>query len=1203
MTKAAAGAVGLGAVASYFVFPGKVGLIVALSIVLLFVLCFGGYYYWRRWRERRSSRRFEAAVEAQTAAAPRTISDPIKRAELDRLRQKFLAGIAQFKKNNQDIYVLPWHLIIGESGSGKSEAIRHSGINFLPGMQDEMQGTGGTVNMDWWFTRDGIILDTAGAMVFPQAGAAETPEWKETLDLLRKYRKNAPINGLFLVLSVESLIKDSADAIARKANRLAQQLDKIQRTLDVRFPVYLLVTKCDLLTGFRAFFDSHDPEFQSQMFGWSNADPLDAPFRPELIKRHLEGVADRLRRRRLALLGDTAAGWFGNRDQVGELFALPESVLRLSDRLKRYLETLFVPGPFSPKPLFLRGIYFTSSMREGGALDEALALATGLPLDQLPQDSRWEKDKNRAFFLRDLFLEKVFPEQGLITRATNTLRMLRQRQLWIFGSAVVALLLLVAFATYGYFGLKASVLREAGYWQAGATNWTQGEWSSGLLRSGEGADHLHYTYSETNAVKAAPDAPTVVNFHSLLMKRIQEGFSVPWIFKPAVWVGMGEVRNRPEAQLALFEHGVLLPVLSATRRKMTDASQRLDDSGSLARHRDALLSLVQLEAELKNRKAGEGLSGGTNGLAHAEKYLNNFIGYLTDSAECKVSTNLATVFAWTYQGNRRGKGTWAPDYFSGGDRLSNNAAIRLGLDSFRNANRTNEMRAQQELESLNRLVAALLNYRVAERSWLPPSANACATLATDLAPRKSEVDEALNQLRTNANFAAGPLTNLNVRYTILEAAAQGASQISLREITAGLGETAKASGIVGEVLARLRSFGQEAAEAVRTNRAAATVVTELDYELIAPVQSRPAFETRWALYTNACALRELKPVVVIGDEWKQLLPLLTNVSAFTDGLTNYGGPLAPLVSVACGGIAGTTAKEITTRFISEYTNAAKEALDHVSGNKTWTLPDLTNARVLFERVQRDLGATNQLQLASQDAGRLHTVREDLDQSRTRVLVAAASFIHSRIGFPMVFSDNAPPMDLDGVKKLNALLVGLSDELNLPGWQDKSEALKSLQQDSARYASVFASLVGTNGNPIEWELLFIPGSNNDDNRKIITVYPYAQVTLGEVKGRPQRISLGKDPISLGKSTVDRQLEIAFQDYDPTPIKPVQKFPYPTDWGLLRLLRAVKCERLDDGRTWRFKLRLDDKSQSLTGDAEFEARLTTKLGLPKVEDWPR
>ncbi|MGH7980287.1 MAG: type VI secretion protein IcmF/TssM N-terminal domain-containing protein, partial [Limisphaerales bacterium] len=282
------GALGLGAVAAAVTIP-KIGIWVGLAIILLALIIFGCFFIVQRTRKRKKSRVFESAIESQTAASPRAISDPNRRAALDKLRQKFQKGMQEFKSRGKDIYKLPWYVIIGEPGSGKSEAIRHSGIDFPPGMQDELQGSGGTVNMDWWFTNRSVILDTAGSMIFNETDAEESPEWLEFLRLLRKARPHSPINGLFLVLSVESLIKDSADKIAKKASRLSQRLETIKKTLDVRFPVYLLVTKCDLLTGFREFSDKvEDPLLQHQIFGWSNPDPLDTPFKPELVEQHLK---------------------------------------------------------------------------------------------------------------------------------------------------------------------------------------------------------------------------------------------------------------------------------------------------------------------------------------------------------------------------------------------------------------------------------------------------------------------------------------------------------------------------------------------------------------------------------------------------------------------------------------------------------------------------------------------------------------------------------------------------------------------------------------------------------------------------------------------------------------------------------------------------------------------------------------------------
>src|SRR4029077_9369412 len=119
----------------------------------------------------------------------------------------------------------------------------------------------------------------------------------------------------------------------------------------------------------------------------------------------------------------------------------------LSSRLRRYLETIFIAGEWSAKPLFLRGIYFSSSMREGAALDAELAEAIGVAADELPEGKVWERE--RAYFLRDLFMEKVFKEKGLVTRATNTDTMLRRRQLVLYVSCFIALTIFVVIAWLG----------------------------------------------------------------------------------------------------------------------------------------------------------------------------------------------------------------------------------------------------------------------------------------------------------------------------------------------------------------------------------------------------------------------------------------------------------------------------------------------------------------------------------------------------------------------------------------------------------------------------------------------------------------------------------------------------------------------------------------------------------------------------------
>src|SRR5262249_1530010 len=149
--------------------------------------------------------------------------------------------------------------------------------------------------------------------------------------------------------------KDSDAELERKARKLAEQFDTIQRTLDIRFPVSVLVTKCDLLVGFREYFeDIKDPRLQHQIFGWSNPEKLDSPFRAQEVDRYLDEVGHRLGRRRLRLLRDPAPETQGGRrsDEVDTLYALPARLQAIAPRLRRYLELCFQQGAWSLPPLF-----------------------------------------------------------------------------------------------------------------------------------------------------------------------------------------------------------------------------------------------------------------------------------------------------------------------------------------------------------------------------------------------------------------------------------------------------------------------------------------------------------------------------------------------------------------------------------------------------------------------------------------------------------------------------------------------------------------------------------------------------------------------------------------------------------------------------------------------------------------------------------
>jgi hypothetical protein len=570
----------------------------AAAVVLL-----GLYRLLLKWVRSRRSRPFSAMVTGAAGGAPNAITNPAQRAALDDLRRSFESGVTKFQAAGKDLYSLPWYLLVGEPGSGKTEAIRHCNVGFPPGLQDQLQGAGGTVNMNWWFTNHAVILDTAGRLLFQEVEPGGIGEWPEFLKLLVRNRPDCPINGLLLVIPADSLIKDTADEIERKAGKIAQQLDLIQRSIGVRFPVFTVVTKCDLIVGFREFFDGlRDPRLQHQILGWSNPAPLDQAFEPSQVDQHLESVRDRLSRRRLGLLIDpinTEDPEARRTDQVDALYSFPDSLIKIAPRLRRYLEMIFVAGEWSPKPLFLRGIYFTSSVRQGSALDQELAEMLRVPVESLPEGRVWERD--RAYFLRDLFLEKVFRERGLVTRASNTQSLQRQRRVAVLGFGFAAVVLLLGFTWLGSRQLDDSIRDQSDYWSGVAnrldkeTGWPVVERDISPAAATQSAVPAYRTRL-TDTLNLGHKIDTVGDFHTATQEDLKDRIDVPWVLKPAAFLinWRRDVNDdRGKAYAALYVRDVLVPVVKAARDKLAAETPATWTAASTA----ALAQLVRIEAK------------------------------------------------------------------------------------------------------------------------------------------------------------------------------------------------------------------------------------------------------------------------------------------------------------------------------------------------------------------------------------------------------------------------------------------------------------------------------------------------------------------------------------------------------------------------------------------------------------------------------
>lgn len=362
----------------------------------------------------------------------------------------------------QFVYQLPWYVLIGPPGSGKTTALTSSQLRFLVtdqnGQGQELRGVHGTRDCDWFFTDQAVLLDTAGRYVTQDSQEdVDRGAWLGFLRLLKTYRKRRPINGVLVCVSLPDIATQSEAQTQRESQAIRLRIRELHEQLGISFPIYLLFTKCDLLAGFSEFFDDLSSEDRQQVWGTTfapeeNAADYSASFNREfglLEKRVNERLTSRLEQER-------------DPQRRVLIYGFPQQFASVQIVAERFIKDTFEATRFD-YPAMLRGVYFTSGTQVGTPLDRLTASLTssfGLSRKSLPSFSGLGK----SYFVSRLLSDVVFGEAGLANSDPHE----EKRRLWLQRGAFAGSLLLcvlVAMAWVGsYFknkGLIDDVLAQA----------------------------------------------------------------------------------------------------------------------------------------------------------------------------------------------------------------------------------------------------------------------------------------------------------------------------------------------------------------------------------------------------------------------------------------------------------------------------------------------------------------------------------------------------------------------------------------------------------------------------------------------------------------------------------------------------------------------------------------------------------------------
>jgi len=389
----------------------------------------------------RRARELERSLHGQ-AEDSRFGVRPERREQIAQIEQEFSAAVETLKRSKlgkgrlgqSALYALPWYVVMGPPAAGKTTAVTASGLDFPLGT-NRIRGIGGTRNCDWFFSTEAIFLDTAGRYAVE---SEDREEWFTFLDLLKTHRRRTPVNGVIVMISIDELLGFSPAERQQTAADLRARIDELADRLGVRFPVYLVFTKCDLIRGFSEYFADLTPKEREQVWGCTfrtQEDGSNGGMR-EQFEREFDLLVQTLVNRRTLRIAGATTSIVGNAST--DIYLFPLEFAAIGETLSAFVRQLFQTNPYREDPN-VRGFYFTSALQEGPPIDRVLT-AIGRRFDLSGTDRPAPRVDNKSSFLASLFSDVIIRDRNRVAPTSRSARTQRYIRRALVASIAVAVL-------------------------------------------------------------------------------------------------------------------------------------------------------------------------------------------------------------------------------------------------------------------------------------------------------------------------------------------------------------------------------------------------------------------------------------------------------------------------------------------------------------------------------------------------------------------------------------------------------------------------------------------------------------------------------------------------------------------------------------------------------------------------------------------
>jgi type VI secretion system protein ImpL len=418
---------------------------VASLVLLLLVVIYWGVKLYRKLR----------TISAQEEQAKRYDANPMQHV-LDRQEQELnqvLHGMQDSMGTRDYLYKLPWYLVMGVERAGKTSLINRSEQSFglTAALKAHMGKRVNPYGVDWWIGDESVLMDPDGEIltqgsVNDEQGDLKTALWEHFIGWLETNRSRRPLNGAIIVLDLQALSVGDVSQRQAYARVIRSRLRELMEKLSTRFPIYIVLSKLDLLNGFDLFFRNMTKEQREQALGFTfSLDTLhDKDGWLVEFKDHYTQMLERMNTMLPRQLEQSK-----NTQERTDLYSFVRQLSGLKEVLEHFLQEALESDRFSTAAL-VRGVYFTSVYQQGVPSDIYINNAAkryNLP-EQINRAQR--AAQSSMYFSQGLFRSIIYPEAGL---AGDNFKVARnKRNVLMLGTAASALVsVIVLFTWHGYY--------------------------------------------------------------------------------------------------------------------------------------------------------------------------------------------------------------------------------------------------------------------------------------------------------------------------------------------------------------------------------------------------------------------------------------------------------------------------------------------------------------------------------------------------------------------------------------------------------------------------------------------------------------------------------------------------------------------------------------------------------------------------------